>query len=102
MKAILISFYKLQLASFTLGESDNDKIVGGEEAVPHSYPFTAAITLEGLCCCGGSILGMRVLNLAHLFSCRNYKVLNPLRLHSSRNCHCTGDTLRLLTISLIN
>jgi len=53
-KGLLFVFFNL--ASFTLGESDNDKIVGGEEAVPHSYPFTAAITLEGLCCCGGSIL----------------------------------------------
>ena len=53
-----------------MGESDNDKIIGGEEAEPHSYPFAVAITLEGLCCCGGSILGMRVLNLSHIYSCR--------------------------------
>lgn len=41
-------------------------IVGGEEAVPHSYPFMAAFTLEGLCCCGGSILDERtILTAAH-------------------------------------
>ena len=46
------------LTSFVLAESNDDKIVGGSEATPHAYPFTAAITLEGLCCCGGSILGI--------------------------------------------
>ena len=55
---MFLSFYKSQLGSFVAAESDDDKIVGGSEVTPHAYPFTAAITLEGLCCCGGSILGM--------------------------------------------
>ena len=46
------------LTSIVLAESNDDKIVGGSEATPHAYPFTAAITLEGLCCCGGSIIGI--------------------------------------------
>ena len=46
------------LTSCAFAEPNDDKIVGGSEATPHAYPFTAAITLEGLCCCGGSILGI--------------------------------------------
>ena len=46
------------LISIVLADSNEDKIVGGSEVTPHAYPFTAAITLEGLCCCGGSIIGI--------------------------------------------
>ena len=54
----LICLILVASTPFVLAESKEDKIVGGSEATPHAYPFTAAITLEGLCCCGGSILGI--------------------------------------------
>ena len=52
------SFYLIPaLISIVLADSNEDKIVGGSEVTPHAYPFTAAITLDGFCCCGGSIIG---------------------------------------------
>ena len=58
MKSLCV--FLVALSSFPLAYTNNDKIVGGSEVTPHAYPFTAAITLEGLCCCGGSIIGMRM------------------------------------------
>merc|ERR1712156_659129 len=64
MKSLCV--FLVALSSFPLAYTNNDKIVGGSEVTPHAYPFTAAITLEGLCCCGGSIIDeSHVLTAAH-------------------------------------
>lgn len=43
----------------------NPKIIGGDEAVPHSIPFQVAILFDGYLC-GGSLINEKwVLTAAH-------------------------------------
>lgn len=63
MKSLALVIAAVALASadrpmFPIFRNDfpDGRIVGGEEAEPHSHPFIAAFKLDGLCCCGGSIL----------------------------------------------
>merc|ERR1712133_235131 len=43
-----------------------DKIVGGEEATPHSYPWMAALFIDDSWFCGGSLISDEwILTAAH-------------------------------------
>lgn len=57
------------LASFGFKKSNNQRIVGGDEAIPNSFPYQAGLFLhmpEGTGLCGGSIVSTRyILTAAH-------------------------------------
>lgn len=55
------------------------RIIGGEEAVPHSWPWQASIQIAGENLCGGTVISkMWVVTAAHCF-------LNRYVQHSSYN-----------------
>ena len=48
------------------GEPDQNKIIGGKEAKPHSYPWQLAISLKGQVFCAATLIAKKqVLTAAH-------------------------------------
>lgn len=43
------------------GPGGNTRIIGGDSCEPHEYPSQVALLVDGIWFCGGSVIGMAIL-----------------------------------------
>ena len=61
------------------------KIFGGEEALPHEYPWNVFVTMNGMVCGGSLISNQHVLTAGH---CVDASQPGDVQLHLGRvHCH---------------